>query len=183
VSYVRSMGSRPSRPPWWAVVGSAAFVAIVPGTVVGWVPYLLTGWAAEPPFGGLVATRWLGGVLVVVGALVFVDFVSRFVWEGHGTPAPVAPTRHLVVNGPFRWCRNPGYVAVLAMLVGQGFLLGSAQLLLYAAAVAVAFHVFVLYYEEPTLRRTFGAEFEAYCRQVPRWVPRLPHRPERGPSR
>lgn len=166
----------PSRPPWWAVVGTAAFVAIVPGTFVGWVPYFLTGWEMGAAFGGVEATRWLGGLLVVLGAVVFMDFVSRFVWEGHGTPAPVAPTRRLVVNGPFRFCRNPGYVAVLAMLVGQALVLGSGRLLLYAVAVAAAFHVFVVTYEEPTLRRTFGAEFEAYCRRVPRWLPRLPAR-------
>jgi protein-S-isoprenylcysteine O-methyltransferase Ste14 len=167
------MGTR-SRPPWWAVVGTAAFVAIVPGTVVGWVPYWLTGWEVGPPFGGLAVTRWLGGVLLLGGALVFVDFVSRFVWEGQGTPAPVVPTRHLVVTGPFRWCRNPGYVAVLAMLVGQALVLPSARLLLYAAAMGVGFHLFVLFHEEPTLRRKFGAEFDAYCRRVPRWLPRLP---------
>lgn len=169
------MGTRP-RPPWWAVVGTAAFVAIVPGTVVGWVPYFLTGWEMGAPLGGVAATRWLGGLLVLGGAVVFVDFASRFVWEGHGTPAPALPARHLVVNGPFRFCRNPGYVAVLAMLVGQALVLGSGRLLLYAAAVAVAFHVFVLNYEEPALRRTFGAEFDAYCRRVPRWLPRLPAR-------
>lgn len=166
------MGAR-SSPPWWAVLGTAVFVVLVPGTVVGWLPYWLTGWQMQPPWAGVEATRWLGGLLLAGGALVFVDFVSRFVWEGHGTPAPVAPTRHLVQNGPFRFCRNPGYVAVIAMLAGQALLFGSGRLLLYASAVAVAFHLFVVFYEEPTLRRTFGQEFEAYCRRVPRWLPRL----------
>lgn len=170
-----------ARPPWWAVVGTAAFVAIVPGTVVGWVPWWLTGWVSLPPLAGFEATRWLGGLLLAAGALVFVDFVSRFVWEGHGTPAPVAPTRHLVVHGPFRFVRNPGYVAVLAMLVGQALVLGSGRLLLYAAAVGAAFHLFVLYHEEPTLRRRFGEDFEAYCRRVPRWLPRLPAPGDREP--
>ena len=133
--------------------------------------------AASSAFGGLVATRWLGGVLVAGGALVFVDFASRFVWEGHGTPAPVAPTRHLVVNGPFRFCRNPGYVAVVAMLVGQALVLASGRLLLYAAAVGAAFHLFVLHYEEPALRRTFGVGTGRTPRSpagAPKWPPHAP---------
>jgi len=178
VRYGRVMNAA-SGPPWWAVVGSAAFVVLIPGTVVGWIPYWLTGWVAGPPFGGTETTRWLGVLLLVAGALVFVDFVSRFVWEGHGTPAPVAPTGRLVTGGTFRWSRNPGYVAVLAMLVGQACIFGSPRLLVYAAAVAAGFHLFVLYYEEPTLRRTFGPEFDAYCRRVPRWLPRLASRHDR----
>ena len=172
------MASAGSRPPWWAVVGTAAFVVIVPGTVVGWLPYLLTDrWNVGPPLAGLEAGRVIGAVLLALGAIVFMDFVARFVWEGHGTPAPVAPTRRLVVRGPFRWVRNPGYVAVLAMLLGQALIFGSVSVLAYAAAVAVAFHVFVVYHEEPTLRETFGDEFTDYCRRVPRWLPwprRLP---------
>jgi protein-S-isoprenylcysteine O-methyltransferase Ste14 len=104
---------------------------------------------------------------------VFFDFVLRFVREGRGTPAPVAPTVQLVVGGTFRYVRNPGYVAVVSLLVGQALLFGSGAVLLYALAVAVAFHAFVILYEEPTLRRQFGAEYEAYCRKVPRWLPRL----------
>src|SRR5262245_57077679 len=164
--------SRPDRPPRWAVVGTIVFVALLPATVVGVVPGLLTRWTPGPPLLGIRALRPVGGVLLVLGLVLFVDFCVRFVREGHGTPAPVAPTRYLVASGPYRWVRNPGYVAGLAMIVGQALLLGAASLLVYAAGIAVGFHLFVVLYEEPTLRRTYGAQYEAYCRAVPRWVPR-----------
>src|SRR5262249_19139083 len=103
----------------------------------------------------------------------FAAFNLRFVVEGRGTPAPIAPTEHLVVGGPFRWVRNPGYIAVIALLLGQALLLGSSAVLAYATVVALGFHLFVVFYEEPTLRRQFGAEYETYCHAVPRWIPRL----------
>jgi len=78
-----------------------------------------------------------------------------------------------VVTGLYRYVRNPMYVGVLATILGQGLLLGSGSVLVYAAVVALGFHLFVLAYEEPTLRRTYGAEYEAYCAAVPRWWPRL----------
>src|SRR5262245_36002497 len=161
------------RPPRWAAPGTLLFVAVLPGTVVAIVPYLLTRWTLRPPLLGP-ASRAVGAALVVLGLALFVDFCVRFVREGHGTPAPVAPTSRLVVGGPYRWVRNPGYVAVLAMIVGQALLLGAPSLLGYAGGVAVGFHLFVILYEEPTLRRSFGAEYETYCRAVPRWLPRLP---------
>ena len=165
------MSARAERTPWGALLGTIVFVAAVPGTVVVLVPWWLSG--------GRVASTRLGivvGVAMIVAALpLFVSFCSRFVWEGRGTPAPIAPTQHLVVGGPYRWVRNPGYVAVTAILVGEGLVFGSPSVLLYALLVALAFHVFVLLYEEPTLRSTFGAEYDAYCRRVPRWLPRPPH--------
>ncbi len=162
-----------TRAPHSAVVGTIVFTICVPGTAVVLVPFLLSGWVVQPPLLGTTATRWVGLVLLVVAAPLFFDFVTRFVREGHGTPAPIAPTEHLVVGGPFQRTRNPGYVSVVAMILGQGLLLGSRPVLIYAAAIAVAFHLFVLLYEEPTLRRQFGAEYDDYCRRVPRWVPRL----------
>jgi protein-S-isoprenylcysteine O-methyltransferase Ste14 len=155
------------------VIGTVVFVLVVPGSVIGLGPYLLSGWRVGDPVLGWPASRGLGVVLLVLAAPVFVAFCVRFVREGHGTPAPIAPTRRLVVGGPFRHVRNPGYVAVVAMLVGQGLVLGSRPVLVYAAAVALGFHLFVVLYEEPTLRRQFGADYDAYCRAVPRWVPRL----------
>ncbi len=168
--------AQPQGPPLRAVLGTILFVLLVPGTVVVGLPWLLSGWAVRPPLLGLPATRWLGALLVVASLPLFVDFLWRFVSEGHGTPAPVAPPRHLVVHGGYRWTRNPGYVAVVSLILGQGLWLGSAAVVVYAAVVAVAFHGFVVLYEEPTLRRTFGAQYEAYCRSVPRWFPRLGRR-------
>ncbi len=158
------------------LIGTVAFVLLAPGTVVGVVPFLLTRWRLAPPLAGCAATRWLGAAVVLAGAPLFYNFVARFVLEGRGTPAPIAPTQRLVVGGAFRWSRNPGYISVIAMLLGQGLFFGSAAVVLYALGVAVAFHLFVVWYEEPTLRRMFGDDYRAYCERVPRWLPRWPRR-------
>jgi protein-S-isoprenylcysteine O-methyltransferase Ste14 len=152
-----------------AAIGTVVFTLTVPGTVVVLLPYLLTGWRVAP---GLFA-RALGALLVAAALPVFVAFLVRFVREGLGTPAPIAPTERLVVGGPFQRVRNPGYVAVIALVLGQALLFGSGAVALYAGLLALGFHLFVVLYEEPTLRRRFGAEYEAYCRRVPRWWPRL----------
>ena len=166
-----------TRFPLRALVGTIVFVAVLPATVVVLGPYWLTGWRLREPFLGTTLTRWVGALSIVVALPLFISFLGRFVFEGRGTPAPVAPTEKLVVGGPFRWVRNPGYVAVVSMLLGQGLVLASPAVLVYAAAIALAFHLFVLLYEEPTLRRTYGAEYDAYCRRVPRWIPRRPQSP------
>lgn len=155
------------------LLGTLVFVALVPGTVIGWIPYALTGWRSGPPLLGVEATRWLGVALIAAGAPLFVGFLRRFVVEGRGTPAPVAPPQRLVVGGFFRWTRNPGYVGVLCLVVGQALLFASAATLVYAAILALGFHLFVVLYEEPDLRRRFGDDYAAYCRDVPRWLPRL----------
>jgi protein-S-isoprenylcysteine O-methyltransferase Ste14 len=116
--------------------------------------------------------RVAGAVLLAGGALVLVQAFARFVIEGAGTPAPVAPTEHLVVGGLYRYVRNPMYIAVAATIVGQALVLGQPVLLLYAAGVLAATVAFVRWYEEPSLRRRFGNEYEAYRRAVPAWRPR-----------
>jgi protein-S-isoprenylcysteine O-methyltransferase Ste14 len=155
------------------VVGSLGFLVIAPGTVAGYVPWAITGWRAQPPFFGWSGSRAAGAVVLVAGLGVLLDAFARFALEGRGTPAPVAPTERLVVSGPYRHVRNPMYLAVLAVVAGQAVLLGSRALLLYAALVGLGFHLFVVAYEEPTLRRRYGAEYEAYCAAVGRWLPRL----------
>src|ERR687897_1459030 len=117
--------------------------------------------------------RVLGAVLLVAGLIALVGAFVRFVVEGFGTPAPVAAPDRLIVGGVYRYVRNPMYVAVLAALVGQSLLLGQLGLLLYAGIAWVAVAAFVRFYEEPTLTRRFGAEYEAYRREVPAWWPRL----------
>jgi len=163
-------------------VGTILFVALVPGTVVGLVPYRLSRWRLAPPLLGWTATRWIGVGLLLTGLPLFLGFLGRFVREGHGTPAPVAAPERLVVGGAFRHVRNPGYIAVVAMVVGQGLLFGSGAVLVYAAGLALAFHLFVVLYEEPTLRARFGEDYAAYCRRVPRWIPRWRFENERGGS-
>jgi protein-S-isoprenylcysteine O-methyltransferase Ste14 len=160
-----------------ALFGTIAFTLAVPGTVIVLIPYVLTGWRPRPPLLAIDVTRWLGVALMMLATPLFFRFLWGFVREGEGTPAPLAPTARLVVGGPFQWVRNPGYVAVVSLVVGQALLLGSRTVLAYAALLAIAFHLFVVLYEEPTLRRQFGAEYEAYCNAVPRWLPRF--RPSR----
>jgi protein-S-isoprenylcysteine O-methyltransferase Ste14 len=143
--------------------------------VVGVLPWWLTRWEARA-VPSLV--RVLGGLLLVVALPVLVSAFVRFVRDGLGTPAPVAPTERLVVTGAYRHVRNPMYLAVLAAIVGQALLLGQPVLLAYAAVVAVVVVSFVRLYEEPALRRQFGEEYEAYRRAVPGWVPR--RRPWKG---
>jgi protein-S-isoprenylcysteine O-methyltransferase Ste14 len=164
------------RPPMWAVVGTILGAALFIGGVQIYVPYVLTGWRIAPPFLGWEPLRWIGIVLIVVAAPLLLDFLVRFVREGHGTPVPIAPPQRLVVRGTFRFVRNPAYVGALAALVGQALWLGSTAVLIYALAMALGFHLFVVGYEEPTLRQKFGADYEAYRREVPRWIPRLPRR-------
>jgi protein-S-isoprenylcysteine O-methyltransferase Ste14 len=115
----------------------------------------------------------VGGVIIAAGLAFLLPAFIRFVIEGVGTPAPVAPTERLVVGGAYRYVRNPMYVAVGALIVGQALLLGQAVLLLYAVAFAAAVAAFVHGYEEPTLARRFGEQYEAYRSEVPRWRPRL----------
>jgi protein-S-isoprenylcysteine O-methyltransferase Ste14 len=162
-------------------LGTLVFVVLVPGTVIGYVPYLLTRWEMGDPLLGLALTRWLGAALLVPAAWVFADFLLRFVREGRGTPAPVAPPKQLVVTGVFRYVRNPGYVGGIGLIVGQALLFGSGWTLLYAAGVWLMFHLFVVVYEEPTLRSQFGESYERYRREVPRWVPKIRRR-ARGSS-
>jgi protein-S-isoprenylcysteine O-methyltransferase Ste14 len=124
--------------------------------------------------------RVLGAVLTVVAAVVLVHAFARFVVEGLGTPAPLAPTEHLVVGGLYRYVRNVMYIAVTSAIVGQALLLGSRDLLVYAALVWAGMAAFVKLYEEPTLADRYGAQYEEYRRAVPAWWPRLSGR--RPPS-
>jgi protein-S-isoprenylcysteine O-methyltransferase Ste14 len=120
----------------------------------------------------------LGAALLLLGAAVVIDSFARFALQGLGTPAPVLPTRHLVVTGLYRYVRNPMYVGVAAAIFGQALLFESRDLLIYGVLVWLAFHLFICFYEERTLRKTFGEEYDAFCREVPRWIPRL----QRAPS-
>jgi protein-S-isoprenylcysteine O-methyltransferase Ste14 len=155
-----------------AAVGSLVFLVLVPGVVAGLVPWWLTGWRFQNPLPYWVPLRVGGLILLAAGVVVLLQAFVRFVVEGLGTPAPVAPTERLVVGGLYRYVRNPMYLAVAAIVMGQALALGQPILLLYAGAFAVAVAAFVHWYEEPTLRRRFGDQYEAYRRAVPAWWPR-----------
>ncbi|MEU8245496.1 methyltransferase [Nonomuraea sp. NPDC048916] len=158
-----------------AAVVSAAFFAAAPGTVALLGPWWVSGWRSREPFAPwvMVPSRVLGALLVVAGVAVLVHAFARFVVEGLGTPMPVAPPERLVVGGLYRHVRNPMYVAVLACVIGQAMLFGDGGLLVYAAAVAVPVVLFVRFYEEPALRRKFGADYERYRAAVPGWWPAI----------
>src|SRR6266516_2710284 len=138
-----------------AAVGSVLFFAVAPGVVAGLVPWWLTRWQVRGSLAHWAPVRVAGLILLILGAIVLVQAFARFVIEGRGTPAPVAPTEHLVVGGLYRHVRNPMYVAVLAAIIGQALLFGQPALLAYAAVVAAAVVSFVHWYEEPTLSRQF----------------------------
>jgi len=129
-----------------------------------------------------VPARVVGAALILAGIPILVHAFVRFVVEGLGTPAPVAPPEHLVVGALYRYVRNPMYVAVAATIIGQALLLGQRVLFAWAAAFALAVWSFVRYCEEPILHRRFGAEYDEYRRTVPAWWPRLKRRATRGAS-
>lgn len=152
------------------ILGSILFVFVVPGTVAGLLPWSITGWrSTHAP----AALRLVGAALIVLGLAVLLHASYRFAVEGSGTPAPIAPTRHLVVGGPNRFVRNPMYLAVVAIIFGQALLLGQWSLAWYGLIVAVGQALFVRFYEEPTLQRAFGVEYERYRAAVRPWIPRL----------
>jgi len=153
-----------------AAFGSAVFLVVAPGAVAGLVPWLLTGWRSSNPPAPLTA---IGAVLIALGTGVLLHAFLRFVFEGRGTPAPIAPTERLVVGGLYRHVRNPMYLAVGATIVGQSLLFGRPLLLAYAAVFWIVVAAFVRSYEEPTLSARYGEEYAAYRRAVPGWWPRL----------
>jgi len=162
-----------------ALAVSAIFLVVAPGFVAGVVPWWISHWHFESPFPGVGLLRAVGGALIAFGALGLLDSFARFALQGLGTPAPVFPTRRLVVSGWYRYVRNPMYVAVVGTILGQGLLFGNVQVIGYGAVVWLLFHLFVLIYEEPVLRATYGAEYDAFCHAVPRWIPRA--KPWEGP--
>ena len=153
-----------------AAIRTTAFLVAAPGVVAGLVPWLLTGWeSSDPPLGVAV----VGAAAIIAGTAVLLHSFARFVLEGRGTPAPVAPTERLVVGGLYRHVRNPMYVAVAATIVGQALLLGRPVLLAYAVLFWLVVATFVRLYEEPTLAAQYGDEYAEYQRAVRAWWPRL----------
>ena len=117
----------------------------------------------------------VGGMLFALGVVGYFWCAALFV-QAQGTPAPIAPTKRAVVSGPYRINRNPMYTSVLAVVLGQATLYRSSALLCYAIALFAGFHLFVIFYEEPTLQRQFGGEYKQFLAHVPRWIPQLPRR-------
>jgi protein-S-isoprenylcysteine O-methyltransferase Ste14 len=146
--------------------------------VAGVIPWALTEWETASEW--WLPVRVLGAAAIVAGGAVLVSAFARFVREGLGTPAPLAPTEHLVVGGLYRYVRNVMYIAVTTTIVGQALLLGQVVLLVYAAIAWAGMAAFVLVYEEPTLADRYGEQYEEYRRAVPAWWPRLSARRSRS---
>lgn len=152
-----------------AAIASAAFFVVAPGTVVGLIPWLITRWEIADS-----TPMWrigVGVVLTVAGLIPPVHAFAQFVMAG-GTPMPIAPTQRLVVTGFNRYVRNPMYVGLIVAILGQALLFGSMGLVVYAAVAWIITASFVRWYEEPTLVREYGSEYEAYRRNVHAWRPR-----------
>jgi len=150
------------------------FTILVPGTVTVFIPYLLLSSGIQQWFPvkfGVV--RFLGPVPMLMGILIYLRCAWDFTFTGRGTPAPIDPPKELVVKGLYRYVRNPMYVGVLLILLGEALLFESVVVLLYALLLLSASHLFVIFYEEPTLAQMFGASYERYRQSVRRWLPRV----------
>jgi protein-S-isoprenylcysteine O-methyltransferase Ste14 len=162
------------------VVTSVLWFVITGGVGAVLVPWWLTGWRVQHLFPRWGLVQAVGAVLIVAGLIPPVHVFGQFVRAG-GTPMPGAMTARLVVAGFNRYVRNPIYLGAVTIFVGEALLLGRVSLLIYAAAVWVGAAAFVRWYEEPALAQRFGADYDAYRRAVPAWVPRLhPWDPDPG---
>ena len=149
---------------------SLLFLIFVPGMVAGYIPLALLCNGPQIETGFL---AYLAFPLWAIGVTILLWSFWNFLHEGRGTPAPLDPPKELVAVGFYRYVRNPMYVGVLATILGHFLWFGYWNLLIYAIVVFVAFHTFVTYYEEPHLKKRFGAAYENYLKRVPRWIPRV----------
>jgi len=157
------------------LIKNLIFTLIVPGTVVILIPYAILG-----PKNYVYALEWravqyFGAMLFLLGLSIYLRCLADFILTGRGTPAPIAPPKHLVVTGLYRFVRNPMYLGVISTLLGIALIFASFPLVLYTAAVWSGFHLFILFYEEPVLRRKFGKSYAHYCDSVHRWLPGKPY--------
>lgn len=153
------------------IIRTIVFTIFVPGFWTVLMPYWLLPPGTKPDLRGAGALGWL---LIAAGvALYFACAFWGFAVRGKGTPLPLDPPKKLVVEGPYRIVRNPMYWGVGSVILGEAVVFHSVPLAELVAGFAVGVNLFVLFFEEPALRQKFGAEFEEYCRRVPRWLPRL----------
>jgi protein-S-isoprenylcysteine O-methyltransferase Ste14 len=153
-----------------AIAKTLLFTVLVPGNVAGYVPWRLRGHAASVTG----AEEWMALAIVAIGIAIYLYTAFwGFALVGGGTPAPIAPTKILVVKGLHGFVRNPMYIGVALVIGGQALLFHSWRIAIYMACMLVTAHLFVIFYEEPTLRKQFGEEYERYRASVPRWIPNL----------
>ncbi len=157
------------------------FLILVPGTVVTIVPYLILNRSGVINWPGISVMGILAGIFGVICAGLSLYCAWGFAVHGHGTPAPIDPPKVLVTQGLYKFNRNPMYVGVVGVILSEALFFGSISLLVYAALLWFGFHLSIIFYEEPHLRRKFGTMYQEYCRKVPRWGIAL--RPFRGEGR
>lgn len=160
-----------------AAAVTAIFFFVAPGMVAGFIPWWISRWHMQPAPWDPSPLRYAGVALLLAGLAGLIESFARFVIHGRGTPAPPFPTETLVATGLYRHVRNPMYVAVLWIVSAQALFFANLWLFVYAAIAWFATHLFVVLYEEPTLRRTYGSHYEDYRARVPRWIPRLTSAP------
>ena len=158
----------------WALLKTLIFGLVIGYFIVYYLPWTLAIRGYEASYAGAGALRWFGVVPLVAGAFIALRCAFAFAWTGRGTPVPLDPPRTLVVSGFYRYVRNPMFLGVCLLLLGEIVLWGSlAAGLGYVAVVAASVTLLILLHEEPSLRAKFGADYEEYCRNVPRFLPRL----------
>ena len=153
------------------VLKTIVFTFAVPGSVTVLIPWVLMGGFRRPGNGIVECT---GLLLAATGSTIYFRCAWEFAVHGLGTPAPIAPTKYLVITALHRYVRNPMYIGVLLVLLGEAALFRAVVMIGFAAAFCVTVHLFVVFYEEPTLRRQFGSSYDQYSKRVPRWIPRVP---------
>jgi len=158
------------------VIRNLLFTVAVPGLGGVWVPWRILTRDGRT----LVAVAWEATAVIAAGIALYAWCTWNFAAVGGGTPGPWDAPRRVVATGPHRWVRNPIYIAALLVVLGQAWLFMSLPVLAYAGAMALCCHLFVIGYEEPTLRRRFGSAYLEYRRTVPRWIPRPPRRAVRA---
>jgi protein-S-isoprenylcysteine O-methyltransferase Ste14 len=157
----------------WVLIRAVTYATLFIGFVLVFLPARVLSWSGITPVPEIGVWQILGMLAAGVGGGIAVWCILTFVVLGKGTPAPFDPPRHLVVRGPYRFVRNPMYVGAGLALAGAALFYKSIPLLSYAVLFGLIMHGFVILYEEPTLRRTFGNDYEVYCGHVGRWWPKL----------
>jgi protein-S-isoprenylcysteine O-methyltransferase Ste14 len=156
-----------------ATTAAIVFTLLVPLPMAVGIPYLITRWQMQPPLSGFEAGRWLGVVMIAVGAASLLSAIAWFAREG---VKPYPPIERVITTGPYAYTRNPMYGGVVLVMVGQGLLFGSLGTVIYGIGWLIAFYVFEWTIDDPFIVKRMGKTYEDYCRDVPGWIPRRPRR-------
>lgn len=154
-------------------IGTILFTLLVPGSITVLIPYLLLNFQLHLIPVKLGNYRYLGLIPIILGLIAYLWTAWDFTFKGKGTPAPISAPKVLMVSGLYRYVRNPMYIGILMILLGEALFFKEVILLVYTCLMFLSFHRFVKYYEEHDLTRQFGAAYKLYCHAIPRWFPRF----------